>query len=62
MRHHLSIFSVIVGPMVRQNQKELADILQGDKFDSFLCNMTKMLVKNGTEFMVGNGVSFTRIR
>ena len=47
--------------MVRQNQKELADILQGGKFESFLCHMTKIFDKNGTEFMVGNGVSHSVI-
>ena len=43
--------------MVKQNQKELSEKLQGEKFVDFLKCMTEMLDKNGNDFMVGKGVS-----
>ena len=43
--------------MVRQNQKEITEKLQGEKFDIFLKSMTKLLEENGDDFIVGKGVS-----
>ena len=43
--------------MVRQNQKEISEKLQGEKFDIFLKSMTKLLKENGDDFTVGKGVS-----
>ena len=43
--------------MVKQNLKEVAEKLQGEKFDIFLKSMTKLLKENGEDFIVGKGVS-----
>jgi len=51
-------YDLIVGPMVRQNKKEVAEKLQGEKFGIFLKSMTKLLMENGDDFIVGKGLTW----
>merc|ERR1719430_2060868 len=51
-------YDLIVGPMVRQNLKEVAEQLQGEKFDIFQKSMTRLLKENGDDFIVGKRVTW----